>query len=598
MSDYKVQNNLTAKGDIESKRVYVAKRTTIDLLAGQTVVTINWDIEDVVVLRLENGANTVNVNFNGTKSKQNCRLVVVQHPTVKKEVVYSTNILNLDVCITPEIDGYVAYDYAIDADDNFVCLGGGAGTGSYVEDNDYSSQEVISTGDTYNVSLSKLDSILGKLIPDLPPLIGDVVLSVSSPTLYSCNRVVDGASVSGVAFSQPITITHSTQFYDTEQYSLVARIDGFAVGSLPLTDGDDSGTNGMLQILSNNAYDGFSDVLQARITLSGLIANRESRSIVLDINGDESNVLSIFYDELQTLLAPQSTVDTPLYNLTKVSGIPVLRSGDVLSVSSNIRTCVTYFYRSIIGLISGTDISNTNITSPSFAALTENDDISVTTNVSILSNKVDTDTTFVSYGVAPNGAHTPTESDIRLSNTRDILTDSISDITKFGYTHNVNLSDPLADTQLLLFGGVLSYPHTDWNGVESGNDLPATGLDYTNLTGDRYVEFPVSLVNKGTVELNLTSQIGFTNAAIEANTGYSLQMKLDSGAWLDANSAYDGVGEVLAGEGCLVVSNSTKAKKVLTFGVVTSGTATVRLTLNENSNHSFTQDTYLVAGEY
>ena len=142
--------------------------------------------------------------------------------------------------------------------------------------------------------------------------------------------------------------------------------------------------------------------------------------------------------------------------------------------------------------------------------------------------------------------------------------------------------------------GKFSYPYGNWSDVESGLGTTLTGLDYSTITGDRYIQLTTNIDNSSVFEVDFKEVENFTDDAIDTDINYKLQANIDGGDWIDLNKSYKNYGEVGLDEGGLLIGYSSKTKKVFTFGKVFSGQLNVRITLNENSNKFFSQDIEII----
>lgn len=478
---------------------------------------------------------------------------------------------------------------------------------SYKETNTYSTNNVISDGDTYNISLSKIDDILGKLKPADAPWLDDAetVLSfdASTPAKLGWKVLSDGSEANNLTFVDPIV--HLSTFKFDEADSTSATISAISKGSILNNSFEpvlpDTQVN-IAMSLTKKVFNPFSDALDLTLQLQG--ANAVTPDGVyqdIDVTSAARNKTFQLLRCVQPSMATAPTyIDLgcdaiPTGNY--ICGIPVLRATDTLNTTVKFND-ISYIasadgvYGSTVGKLTSALINATNVDSDTNAAMLANAPHSpnMSTNVPVLNNvfSENASITAINYiaEIGTNGAST-----VLTRPVNPIIVDSITNQSLFGIDHTQPLTNVANIDKPLVLGGIVQYPKLDYSNVWNGS-APQGSLDYSLISNDRFIEFNINMNQYSRLKVELNNQTGFTNAAIEAGAGFEISLKrADKPAEsYNGNAAYDGIGVVGDTEGALDVADSSKSVKMLTFGEVVSTIATVRITLKNTSNHKFGQN--------
>lgn len=232
---------------------------------------------------------------------------------------------------------------------------------------------------TYSTALDDLNEILGMLVPPSPPSWpdGDNITDVSSDvswqlasgstdntgnglpaagstvkTIYSASVTTDTVGLAGDSGSGPGT-----------DGTIEGLLNGTSVGSITLTTGDDTGTNGNLQIQSNPDYPaatpGFYRVVQARINGATASAGYNKVQITHSSAGSSNEYFFVYDSTLsgQGSVSGLSIAD-PGLSTVQSSTIPHYSNGQGLDISGTLNNISGHTYRRTNALT----ISSTGLT--------------------------------------------------------------------------------------------------------------------------------------------------------------------------------------------------------------------------------------------
>lgn len=475
--------------------------------------------------------------------------------------------------------------------------------GFLTENNIYTSHNVVTDGETYTEAISGLDNTIGLLKPSIPESMASAYLSPYGSNVVAatgCRRT--GANVPAtnlfIVESGQLKLKTSSlagsdkKVYDPEKGSLKFTLDTVEVYSKVLTSGDKTETvsDDNIFIASDPVYDAFSRVFDVVASIPAPSGNDSLHTAFMETtdNSSPSHTLSFYAQPIST--PPSSTtVNTVTPNaggthslMSRIAGIPVLRSGDSLDMDITTNDNVWYFVKENIATVSG-KFTGTITTPP----------IAITPNAPL--NATGTATTSAGVYGALNIDITAYSPDGTTSVTNHIdstiMVDTVTLSPYTAYTHNASLN---TNSQLMLFGGKFQYPFGNWNSLNDGQGGNYSDIDYSSITSDRYQDFTLAITDKGNVCFNISDGEGFTSS-VEPDSTYSLMMKLDAGSWLDGNKGYVGIGVVSSGEGCLVANLSSPTVKTLTFGTLRTGTVTVRLIMKSGCTKKVGQTSNLTS---
>src|SRR6266403_2065706 len=238
-----------------------------------------------------------------------------------------------------------------------------------------------------------------------------------------------------------------------------------------------------------------------------------------------------------------NSVTIPSMSGQKVSGVPTLNNGQIISISANISNGIKYYYPSII--------ASSTVTSASTLSVT----------------KITTDTSIRKLSPVTGGQYETISGTYGLVQ-HDNTLNSVSDAYSY---------------QLQVYGNNYRYP--------SGNFTAFGGPNYTSLTQNswRYSDFSVtSISNKTNIDLTIVGATGITvNPYGTAN--FRLYVKIEGvTGWLDANAAWAAGTPISDGDASVDVGNSTSATvRRITFGANRTGNISVRVGINSGSAITF-----------
>jgi hypothetical protein len=565
---------------------YVGANPTIQVgLTGGSVINSQYKVRI-----LQHATLPANLTINLTSAS-----------TIQNEIIVES-VINIANSVTTVIFDYVA-DGAAGV---YVPINISSNSSGYVENTDYSSTAIITDGDTYTSALSKLDEILGKLIPARPAYLSERTLAVNQTptTLY---KLSDGVSVSVITSAEP-TLTLSGSFYNTGG-SIVSTINSVVDGIIDLSTATLS--NLSLAITKSTENNGFYDVI-ATLTINtanksgGALTNSESVHTVVATHDDgtarSSNTVSLrkcLYTAFPVIANPINGVFGATVPTKYVSGLLALNTGDTFVTAASYQN-VTYnngsnqgYYASKVGELSGTSIATTNAISDAitFAEMItySPNTPQLNTTATILANKFEDGLTVIAKSASPRGLSVGTSITLNGSNQK-YLVDSVTSVSAalpYEYDHSVSL---LTNDRLMILNGVVQYPSGDRSSYYGG-------LNYSAITGYRkLVSKSIAVAGYSRIRITLPTPIGFTGA-IEATNYQMTVVRSDKPTeTYNGNAAYDGVGVVQNGEGCLLLADSTASQKVITFGEVLPAGATAIVTISINSTaKSFGQGITYVA---
>lgn len=389
-------------------------------------------------------------------------------------------------------------------------------------------------------------------------------------------------------------------FYDGDSGELYCEVDSSETGRITIDTNDQTGaSDGDLTILADeDPYAGepgrenFWKQLTARIRSAiALSIGSHTYQMMHTVSGN-SSLLTFFVDDPVTGSITAFSVDYSGITTKYISGVPSASNGDSIAVTFTIVDAVrTHYNQNNVGRIQGAQLVTVLIPPPGTPPAN---------GASILVSAQDVDLVTNQY-----------------AEQLAIAIDAINSAGNAGTQYNNNLPariDEVSDESGRLIAGSGQYPGSGYGGAfdstqslktvyteelqllngkygrPAGNytaNQPTAGEDYSSGmgTGDRWVLFDGGALSSNTgFTVELLGAENFTGAV---TTGVQIQVKIEGvTGWLDANSAYGGVGDPVSdGDACLVFSESDGNTKVCTLGSTPrTGQLYVRIGLPDGSN--------------
>lgn len=282
-----------------------------------------------------------------------------------------------------------------------------------------------------------------------------------------------------------------------------------------------------------------------------------------------------------------------------VSGIPVMTTGDKISVAYNVNNAVGSFYNATrVARIESSIINSIDI-APSTVPYASGAAIPVNLETTVKASSFSTQASFKLFGYNSKGMP------VSIDHVTNLRIDSVSNESqrlKSGYGQfpdKGSLTDQfgnafdsqeplLLNEELLMENGVYKFPL-------AVNYSIFGGPDYSYINGGTYSNYRWVTLNVGSISqasgLTLTFQNLLNAGSTVTNPNMKIYVRVDgSSGWLDASSAYQGGGLSPSdnGDAALVVSSSNSTVKRITFGpTVRSGVVYVRIGIQKGSTISF-----------
>jgi len=475
----------------------------------------------------------------------------------------------------------------------------------------------VATGDSKEKYIDKILTYFDATAKPPPPAIGS--LNIVIPSVWTANAQGQSSltSVSNVQASTQPTGTLSAKFGNSNTGLVTAFVDTVDEGSLDLTagnPGDDDGVYGSLTLSGEEIFnDVYQQILASVQSASSLVLNNTPHVYRID-HGLDATEITFFVDDpatpaLSSILLEATHLSSPRY----VSGVPGMEVGDHLLSSFVVENAVSWFYNlTAIAAIESAYSANLQIAPP--AGLNRNNNIpqvSIPTSVKANVYTENASVTIRGYNSrALTGAAIAgdTKSIAGTGTTGPIRIDTISEESicvaagsgKFptvgsGANECGGVIDSTADLnttgneELQMLNGDIGYPSGDYSG-----NFPTPGPNYTSVPSGsfnnlRWKAFSLgNIANLNSVTVRINGSDNFAGSPIESGISLYVQV-VGSTGWLDANSAYPGVGNPVAnGDPALDVASSTTTNRRITFGTQPqSGLVLVRLGLPSGSNKSF-----------
>lgn len=463
----------------------------------------------------------------------------------------------------------------------------------------YPSIANVAKNDRVEDAFDKITTFLERFVPIPPPDLNNIILS--SPSGYTA-RKESSTTIHNDILTNDIIILTSTEFLNPKTGNLTATINGNNNSVITLFDGDNRTTNNNLEIISDeDAYlndtknEGYWKQLITEIETSSPNNLTLGENIIsldhLDLGFSSKTV---YLDDPKVPSIDNNTISISSNSIGKfISGVPVLGINDLINIKYDIEDSISEYYNlNRVISFSNSAIGNNNIQplNPS-----KGDIINVNSTKSIINNVYSLGASFILRGHSSDNSYTTETSNTNfnidsISNEVRVQSGSGKYPSIYGGIFNSSLSI-LNNEELQLIGGVYKFPLKI-----NYNSYYPSGPDYTSIQGGSHNDYRWVTFNS----ININQEVGLTitfNNALNFNniilndTEIYIRVEGINGTngWLNVNEAYSGVGipDPNNDNACLVYSNSTSTKKVITFSTVRSGNVIVRIGLKEGSNKSF-----------
>ena len=461
----------------------------------------------------------------------------------------------------------------------------------------------IESSQTRKILMPNHDVDLGmisKLLPARPDALSTKSLSIANT--YSARQAGTGILHSRVIDNQRPSSAVVANFSDGVDGTLTALVDGADVGSVVLTEEDNSGTYQGLTITDNSdPYEGqfgkadFWKQLSARVQSPtpldldsehsyGLSHSLTGTATPINFWTDNPSTASVV-DLSQTIISA-----SPKF----ISGVPSLQASDTISLSFGLDNAVKkHYHSSRVARVTSVQTSDVNVappvTPPSENSRMDFSSVNVTVNNNVYAENISVSTTGYN-SKAQAGPTSSVTTGARVDTKSNELLRKESGTGKFPSTFGLpfNSEESLKTVyvnELQLIDGRYQIPAGNYTGNQ-----PVAGPDYSSGMGSqtRWVTFqPTSLNNNLAFTLTLNSTQG-SWSGIETSGLEIYAMVSGQTGWVDCNKAYPGVGiPSNDGDAAMVFADSTSTVKRVTLGQVRSGDLYIRIGFPVGSNKKF-----------
>jgi len=505
------------------------------------------------------------------------------------------------------------------------------------------------TNDTYAVYLQstttvadatdKINTLLGKLLPEKPPSISNLSIDLNSYSLYRyCSGVTvsNNGNLSLPGAGSTIKVIRSSS-YATEplvsvgpgEEGIISVVkNGSVSGSVTLSLADNSGIYDDLIISNNQDYNLIVDIPANIWTSYDLSAFGTSLSgwntLKFDQSGTSTQILTWLYDTASpgspTLTSSIIEPVTTNYNYSsgiahfsqsnsfqvqltmgKLSGNTFPASNEFISVGSstafNFSSNITYTDVGIVtplpaNYLSSSTINHTvtiplrdtHLASSTFPQFILNNSYSVTSNTpsynkTILIKGGTASTTKVDEQniIISGEVGIGSSNGLRVSSKSNLDTPSnIWDTT----TINFNTPFTISTYEATVVGGLLKHDQTNY----SLNYIPAGPNLSSGRTGSQYFTFKFNRQSLSNFPIKINSSTGISGLWITSNISNLLQNNTTTNGWITPTELYSGYGVPINGcalENKLILNTSLNNTVIYcTFG-------------SENSSNSLTNDIFV-----
>jgi len=480
----------------------------------------------------------------------------------------------------------------------------------------------ILTTDLIADGLNKLEEKLVLLFPSTSPNLSTLTLSLTN-TIYNAHRssglgpLILNTSVQNDSLGRPLS-NNIGPFHDGNAGVLNALIKSSAgpatnQGSITITTGNNTGTNGALTIVSDTDVvvpSGFYKSLVANIKVtSGLTASNSvkySYQMNHSLTGT-TNLLEFYQDDSVTPTVTGQSITSYSGATGYVSGVATISNvTNTIEVTFSVQNAVkTHFHEISTGKIEGLEIvTDEELPGAGFRTIGATPIFNF--SAVPLPNVYNENLKIVCIGRSSAGQ---TDSEDAYSGLGPIRIDTVSlamnegtlrvtsgsgDYPLVGYNMAYTVTDSLlTNEEAQLINGKFQYPAL----VDYTTSVPV-GPDYSGIVDAyRWVTFNFGVQNLTLINLTIVNGVGFVGG-IE---NWKLQVILLGGSgptkWVDGNYPYPGVGSpgagLTTGDPALVLVDSLPATKTIAFGPVyyTGVTVIVRAGIPSGSSMKFKQIT-------
>jgi hypothetical protein len=512
-------------------------------------------------------------------------------------------------------------------------------------------------GDDLESAIDKIVAVLDKLAPAMPPLLNQLTLSLSvaggttsattglltsdGTTKTNIHKFVNNSTLTwtttgifnsvttrnghfrdGDSTTAKLRVTHiydsSTKQATISDINTIA-IDGTdnAIDStdyvvrVDITEKKDYYSDDAASATKSNFYKSIKGAILATMATTYNAADDLERSISIEYseNGTFTDTIGVTGTyRIESATAPTASINSvtiPAMSGQKVSGVPSLNNGQIISVDANISNGIKFYYPAIIASSTVTSAStlSTTLSGVQTANSTynylKNHTISGSVTVESVSTTVTPNDIFVSGSVASSTDSTKRIDTVGISKiTTDASTRKLSPSTggqyeaisgtAYGLSQHDNTLNPVSTDsysyQLQVYGNNYRYP--------SGNFTTYSGPNYSSLTQNswRYADFSLSsITNRTNIDLTIAGASGISGNPY-GTSNFRLYVKVEgSTGWLDANAAWASGTPIADGDAAVDVGNSTSATvRRITFGATLSGSISIRVGINTGSSITFT----------
>lgn len=459
--------------------------------------------------------------------------------------------------------------------------------------------EWVDASQTSQSTLDEYDAILALLAPQKPPELSLCYLSTTGS--YIAKESSTGISRANVVNSATPTINCNTPFFDGDKGILNAYTDNAISGTATLSKLDDTGTYASLKIHSDlDPYigqfgkQGFWKQLSASIAPMAALAIKVPHTFYLEHSTTgKTPDFTVYCDNAVAPTISNIAVGGITYSSQKkISGIPCLSAGDLISVSSTANQVVGAFYNSSqIIRFSGPNISTVNF-SPSTPPVSGASIASGTKTVTVSSgNSAGSVITFTAFNSTGATVSSNISTSIRISTTVSEsslrVKSGIGELPSSGYGGTYDSSELLtmnSELQMEVDGRTLYPPAVDYRGNQLAGPDYSIGLG----TEDRWITINLGMFSGTSKTFTINGAVNFGTAILIP--GIKIYAKVEGATgWVNVNAAYPGVGSPAAdNDPALVISTSSSTIRTFTFGsIVRTGVLFLRIGLPSGSTKSF-----------
>lgn len=470
----------------------------------------------------------------------------------------------------------------------------------------------VSTKSYVDEEIAAVQEIVDKLIPDPPPGLTARSLVMQ---LYKAYAVGSGAEHDCTPFVRP-EIHIDGPFYNGDEGTLTAFINGTVIGTHELSAADDTGTHGAIILTADedpyageNQRKNFHKQLRGYIRpTTALTPGQHNARIQHSTTGttpekvfwvdDPSPNANIRILDGSAFLP--STVSPSQLGVAYISGVPSLTTSSHLPISLLVRNVARTHYSNVMAKVTSSHVQNEDfeVTQPITSAT---EVITLTRNLQVRPNVYAEQLQL--QPIALNSAMVPFPGTqiVRPARIDTVSNEKLRVASGTGmYPSNDNYGSEYPSAQhlkdneeLQLINGIYQWPSGDYT-----ENIPQ-GPNYNNLPNPpgsiRWVTFKsIKLLHADGFTIRINGAKNWTanpethktaNVYIFARIQNNEKPQGNKTEWLDCNEPYAGVGKPEKdGTGAMVVSGSTATIKRVSFGPTTrSGQLYIRIGLSQGN---------------